>query len=239
MLLPFAPPSANTGLRHTISRSPGNSGELPGTCKQLADRGRTQGRDPAQAFLADTRPGERPRSPTSTTRCNPKRLRILSTCAATVFGSRWSLRIPRPAIGQPCGAQQPEHDLQGAALAVAAVAAARQRAGVSLEITGSQVVQHKRVVTQMAPRQALFDTPLAPYQPVHRCVEFILVDGLQPQDLAEGGDSRARAVASLERASMTRATIMATTRSRRRLAGRAMGMQAVLREPRTATWPCG
>ena len=44
----------------------------------------------------------------------------------------------------------------------------------------------------MAPRQALFDTPLAPYQPVHRCVEFILVDGLQPQDLAEGGDSALR-----------------------------------------------
>ena len=28
-----------------------------------------------------------PRSPTSTTRCKPKRLRILSTCAATVLGS--------------------------------------------------------------------------------------------------------------------------------------------------------
>ena len=44
----------------------------------------------------------------------------------------------------------------------------------------------------MAPRQALFDPPLAPYQPVHRFVEFILVDGLQPQDLAEGGDSALR-----------------------------------------------
>ena len=44
----------------------------------------------------------------------------------------------------------------------------------------------------MAPRQALFDTPLAPYQPVHRCVELILVDRLQLQDLAEGGDRALR-----------------------------------------------
>ena len=36
----------------------------------------------------------------------------------------------------------------------------------------------------MAPRQALFDTPLAPYQPVHRCVELILVDDELDGDIA-------------------------------------------------------
>ena len=133
-------------------------------------------------------------------------VRVTGHCGATLAGGAFEyLDRDRTAGGRT---QQPEHDLQGAALAVAAVAAARQRAAVSLEVTGSQVVQHKRVVTQMAPRQALFDTPglgsvvwsivvtnpikLAPYQPVHRCVELILVDRLQPQDLAEGGDSALR-----------------------------------------------
>ena len=61
----------------------------------------------------------------------------------------------------------------------------------------------------MMPRQALFDALLASCQPVHLMVQFILIDGAQPQSLAEGGSRRspgvmARAVASLEPASMTR-----------------------------------
>ena len=44
----------------------------------------------------------------------------------------------------------------------------------------------------MTPRQALLDTLLASYQPVHRLVQLILIDGAQLQSLAEGGDGALR-----------------------------------------------
>ena len=44
----------------------------------------------------------------------------------------------------------------------------------------------------MALCQALFDTPLAPHQPVHRLVQLVLVDCTQLQDLAQGGDCALR-----------------------------------------------
>ena len=138
-------------------------------------------------------PVSMPRSPTSTTRCKPKRWRILSTWGGDRLGVAGGafeyLDRDGDAVG---GAQQAEHDLQGAALAVAAVTTLRQRAAVSLEVTGSQVVQHEGVVVQMALCQALLDTALAAHQPVHRGVQLVFIDSPQVQHLAESGDGALR-----------------------------------------------
>ena len=173
--------------------------------------------------------------------------RILSTCAGLrAFGS------PVPAHSNTldcaivdsasCGAQRPPNTmLQGAALASRALHRGAPPPGrcVALEVPPwKSVVQHKRVVTQMraAPDAPVRHTPLAPYQPVHR---FVAAHSRRPgaptcAAICAAGDgdqslSRVQGASGghvCVRASMTRATIMATTRSRRRLAGRAdEGMQ--------------
>ena len=130
-----------------------------------------------------------PRSPTSTTRCKPKRVRIFSTWQATVLGSDVEPSKTSTASGQPLGrAQQTEDDLQRARLAVAAVPALGQRAVGSLQVTGGQVVEHQRVFPQVPLGQTLLDGRLLPHEPVHRGVELMLVDGAEPEHLAQGGD---------------------------------------------------
>ena len=82
-------------------------------------------------------------------------------------------------------AQQPELDLQLAALAVARVAAPPQRAAASFQIHRGEVVQHQRAVLEMASGQPSFDPLLALEQPVHGGVQVVLVAVLQPQRLGE------------------------------------------------------
>ena len=85
-------------------------------------------------------------------------------------------------------AQQTEDDLQRARLAVAAVPALGQRAMGSLQVTGGQVVEHQRVFLQVPLGQTLLDGRLLPHEPVHGGVELMLVDGAEPEHLAQGGD---------------------------------------------------
>ena len=68
--------------------------------------GARRGGDPAHPVDAlevfpDARPGEHATVPTSTTRLSPKRLRILSTWAATVLGSLVEPSNTWTATGQP------------------------------------------------------------------------------------------------------------------------------------------
>ena len=119
------------------------------------------------------------------------RLRILSTCPATVSGSLVEPSNTPPDSRQR--AQQPEPDQQGAALPVLAVAPAlRQRAGMPLEVAGNEVVGRRapECFPQMASCQSLFDAPLTPHQPVHRHIRLTLVDRIKVQHPNERGDCR-------------------------------------------------
>ena len=89
-------------------------------------------------------PVSMPQAPTSTTRCNPKRLRS----GRLPFSGRVE---PSNTTAIRCGAQP---DLQGAALAVQAVPAARQRAACP------SGVRSYMSVSLVAARQAMLDTPL-------------------------------------------------------------------------------
>ena len=200
--------AASRGLRHTISRSPGNSSLVTsarsrssnndGVTVPAASSLRIIG---ARSVVIQRRPStpakslrmraavSMPRSPTSTTRCKPKRVRIFSTWQATVLGvgrrALEDLDRNRTTLGR---AQQTEDDLQRALLAVAAVPALGQRAVGSLQVTGGQVVEHQRVFPQVPLGQTLLDGRLLLHEPVHRGVELMLIDGAEPEHLAQGGD---------------------------------------------------
>ena len=112
--------AASSGLRHTISRSPGNaslvtsarsrSSNNDGVTVPAASSLRIIG---ARSVVIQRRPStparslrmraavSMPRSPTSTTRCKPKRVRIFSTWQATVLGSDVEPSKTSTASGQP------------------------------------------------------------------------------------------------------------------------------------------
>ena len=58
----------------------------------------------------------------------------------------------------------------------------------SLEVAGGQVVEHEGVFPQVPYGEPLLDPGLAVEQPIHRRMEFVLIDFAQPERLAEGGD---------------------------------------------------
>ena len=124
----------------------------------------------------------RPRSPTRTTRREPEAgaqlvdLRAQGGRIGRV--AREDLDRHRAALGV---AQQAEDDLRLAALAVAGVAVARQRAAAALHPGRADVVEHQGAVGEMTPGQAPLDRPLAFQQPVHRRIERVFVDRAQPQ----------------------------------------------------------
>ena len=130
-----------------------------------------------------------PRSPTSTTCWRPNRSRIFVTLAG--HGLRVGGRAledldgDRAALGR---AEQAEDDLQGALLAVAAVAAPGERAVGPLDVAGGEVVEHQSVLLQVALGEALLDGGLSGYEPVHGGVEFVRVEVAESECLAEGGD---------------------------------------------------
>jgi hypothetical protein len=70
--------------------------------------------------------------------------------------------------------EQPVVDLQGAALAITAVAQFGQRTARALEVTRGEVVQHQRVVPQMACSEFLLNSVLSREQPVHGGVQIVL-----------------------------------------------------------------
>ena len=144
-------------------------------------------------------------------------------------------------------AQQAVDDLQLALLAVAVVAALRQFAAAPLHIARAT----RRRAPACRPAGACGRAPSRPPagapEPVERDIELVLVDRPQTEDLAEAG-SRGRAdracgrSASFEAGAISRATIIAMTRSRQRLpAGPSRRSRAMSRRaPSTAaTWPCG
>ena len=82
-------------------------------------------------------------------------------------------------------AQQPELDLQLAALAVARVAAPPQRTAAPFQPHRRQVVKHQGAVLQMPLGQAPLDGVLTLEQPVHGGVKIVLVAVFQPQRLGQ------------------------------------------------------
>ena len=82
-------------------------------------------------------------------------------------------------------AQQPELDLQLAALAVAGVPALGQRTAASFQIHRGEVVKHQGAVLEMPLGQAPLDGVPALEQPVHGGVEIVLAAVFQPQRLGE------------------------------------------------------
>jgi hypothetical protein len=112
-----------------------------------------------------------PRSPISTTRSSEKRFLSLSIWLASVDGDR-------AACG---GAQQPEHDLQLARLAVAIVTELGERAGAAFEIGRGYVVEHQRAIPQVTARQRGLDALLLPEEPVERAVKCPLVNRAKSQ----------------------------------------------------------
>ncbi len=176
---------------------------------QLPDRRRPQRADPLQPgrlhFLADARLGEHaaiahqhhPREAEA-----PAQLVDLGAQGGGIGGVALEhLHRHRAALRV---AQQPEHDLQLAALAVAGVAVMRQRAAAPLQPCRGDVVEYQSAVLEVTLGQTPFDPALALKQPVHRLVEFVFVDLAQVEGLAEaaaqgvaaepacGGELRAR-----------------------------------------------
>ena len=85
--------------------------------------------------------------------------------------------------------QQPDHDLQLAAFAVARVAALGQLAMATLEVARGHVIQDEGVLPQMAPGQGFLDGLLAgTQQPVHGPVDLVFIDGAETEGLREGGE---------------------------------------------------
>ena len=78
-------------------------------------------------------------------------------------------------------------NLQLARLAVAAVPALGKRAAGALHVAGGQVVEFQRVLLQMPLGEALLDAGLPFDQPVHRCVELVLIDVAESKQFAQGG----------------------------------------------------
>src|SRR5271167_4042455 len=118
-----------------------------------------------------------PRSPTHTTRCNPKRCWKSSTTSPSVV---WSKRLPAKtwwAIGQPLPHHHPEQNLAMTGFAVPAVAAACQlRRPLALEVRRGQVVENQvRLQTEQiaeAEVKLFFDAPFLRQK---------VVEGLVPQ----------------------------------------------------------
>ena len=131
-----------------------------------------------------------PRSPTNTIRRNPE------TRTDLVHLRRHRRGVPRRALEDLDrhrtafrGTQQPDDDLQFAALAVARVSALGQLAAATLEVAGGHVVQHESVLLQMASGQGVLDGLLAGTQePVHGPVDLVFIDGTETQGRREGGE---------------------------------------------------
>ena len=68
------------------------------------------------------------------------------------------------------------------------MAAPGQRAVTAFQIAGREVVEYQRVVLKVPFGQALLEGCLAFDQPVHRRVEFVLVDRTHSEHLAQCGD---------------------------------------------------
>ena len=130
----------------------------------------------------------RPRSPHQRDAGNPEalpdalHLRRQRGRVGRVAGEH--LHRQRAAVGR---AQQPEHDLALAALAVAVVAEGGQRAVPPLQVGGADVVQDQGGVLQMAAGQAGLDPALAPQQPVQHGQQLVAGDRAQAQQGAEAG----------------------------------------------------
>ena len=85
------------------------------------------------------------------------------------------------------GAEQPEDDLEGAALSVAAVSAPGQGAPAPLEVGGGEVVEDEGVVAQVPGGQPVLDGFLAGAEPVEGVVEFVLLDFAEIEEGSQGG----------------------------------------------------
>ena len=185
---------ASSGLRHTMRRSPGQASLCTFTrfCSSNSDSctapaSTSERIAGARRALIQSSPAGRtssgsrplvsiPRSPTSTTRDSPNRARSFSTCAPTAgrFPGVARAHLDRDRTPLPV-AQQPDDDLQLAALAVPGVPPPRQRAGPALHPHRGQVIQDQGPVPEMPPGQAPLDPVLVRQQPVHRRIEVVLV----------------------------------------------------------------
>ena len=77
--------------------------------------------------------------------------------------------------------QKAVHDHRATALAVAAVAEARQRTGAALVVAAADIVERLPALGQVPPRQPALNALLALAQPVHRLVQGVLVHGAEAQ----------------------------------------------------------
>ena len=158
----------------TISRSPGNSGELISArsrsehglrhctgLDQLADGGRPQGRDPGSPSTPLR--SSRMRAPVSMPLADQhhalEAVGILSTNRLRVTGGAFAMGQPPRTRSARCRVcRRGDHG-----------------APTGRCVPRKLEVRSNRSVMQMALRQALLDAVLASHQPVHRGVQFILV----------------------------------------------------------------
>ena len=88
--------------------------------------------------------------------------------------------------------QQPEDDLELAALAVAGIAMLGQRTTTAFEVARREVVENQGAFGQVLLRQPLLDPLLTFHQPIHGPVEFVLIGIPHPQLFPKGVRQRVR-----------------------------------------------
>ena len=160
--------------------------------QQLADVGGFQRRDPVQSgrlqFLTDPGRGDHAPVPHQSHPADPEPILDLGNLRPQRHRippvARKRLHRHRAALG---GAQQSEHDLLLAFLAVPVVTECRQGATPSLQEAGGDVIKDQGGVAEMAVGQTLLDVSLAPEQPVEHAQQLIAGDRPQAQQGAEAG----------------------------------------------------
>ena len=188
--------SARSRLRHTISRSPGNSrGALISARSRSSNSDSCSGPSSAASawiagarrqviqseprrreIVADARRGDHAAIADHHQPADREAvLHLLDLRAQRRSDRPCCRRTPRSQPAGPRAAQQAVDDLRPILAVVAAVAVARQRAAPPLEVGGADVVEHEHAILEMTPRQAVLDPRLALQQPVERLVGLALL----------------------------------------------------------------
>ena len=133
-----------------------------------SSRMRARGEHPPVAHQRDAADAEAPADPVHLAR---HRGRVRGVAGEDLHGD-----------GTPVGgAEQPEHDLPLAPLAVAVVAEGRERALRAFQVAGADVVQDERAALQVPVGEAPLDPGLALQQPVEHVQHLVAGDGPEPE----------------------------------------------------------
>jgi len=157
---------------------------------QLLHLRRLQGGDPGHALLLGERlqVGLRDHAPVDhehdrpQPEAKPELLHLVEQRLVVVDATGEDLDRDRPPLRL---ADEPVDDLERAAAAVARETAGGKRAGEALEVGGRDVVEDERALAEVAAGKPGLDRRLTLPQPVHRRVELVGVDALDPKLLGQ------------------------------------------------------